>query len=97
MNQLLHAFCTITAHTLCQVTIGIQGECRRMVSKVFFHSQNIVTVLQGERGERMSERMEITIIHANAGEYLFEMLIYGPAVERSPEVIRENQIEFVLP
>ena len=45
----------------------------------------------------MSERMEITIIHANTGKYLFEMLIYGPAVQRSPEVIRENQIEFVFP
>ena len=61
----------VAAHRLCHMPKGVQGECRRVMPKVFFDGQRVVAVLQGERHKRMTKRVEIVVIVAASRAQLF--------------------------
>lgn len=77
--------------------VGLQRERGGVVTEVGLHRLDVVAVFQRDRCERVPEGVEGIVAHSTIFQHALQMLVHRASIKWLPEIIREHQMEAVVP
>ena len=95
---MLHSICTVLAHFLGYMTVGIQGELGGCVAQIGLNSFDIVSCIEGGNSETVAQIMKSGIIRdfCSLDDFL-EMLYNSSPYKVFSKGISKHKIEMIVP